>query len=79
MTGLNQALGRDKDIDTTVRIGIAPGMVMVGEARGEATAHGDRRVPNMAASCKALPGATARDCRRAVPLSELKAVGAFLD
>lgn len=57
MSGLNQTLGRDDDIAIAVRIGIATGMVMVGEVVGEGMAQ-ERTVigeaPNMAARLQGL-------------------------
>ncbi|WP_457938372.1 adenylate/guanylate cyclase domain-containing protein [Mesorhizobium sp. 10J20-29] len=59
MTGLNRTLGRDKDFEIAVRIGIATGMVMVGEVVGEGMAQ-ERTVigeaPNMAARLQGLAG-----------------------
>ena len=59
MAGLNRTLGRDKDIEIAVRIGIATGMVMVGEVVGEGMAQ-ERTVigeaPNMAARLQGLAG-----------------------
>lgn len=59
MAGLNATLGRDKDIEIAVRIGIATGMVMVGEVVGEGMAQ-ERTVigeaPNMAARLQGLAG-----------------------
>jgi class 3 adenylate cyclase/predicted ATPase len=59
MAGLNQTVGRDKDIEIAVRIGIATGMVMVGEVVGEGMAQ-ERTVigeaPNMAARLQGLAG-----------------------
>ena len=59
MAGLNRTLGRDKGIEIAVRIGIATGMVMVGEVVGEGMAQ-ERTVigeaPNMAARLQGLAG-----------------------
>ena len=59
MAGLNQTLGRDKGIEMAVRIGIASGIVMVGEVVGEGMAQ-ERTVigeaPNMAARLQGLAG-----------------------
>ncbi len=59
MAGLNATLGRDKGIEIAVRIGIATGMVMVGEVVGEGMAQ-ERAVigeaPNMAARLQSLAG-----------------------
>jgi len=57
MTRLNQTLGRDKNIEIAVRIGIATGIVMVGEVVGEGMAQ-ERTVvgeaPNMAARLQGI-------------------------
>ncbi|SLN69294.1 adenylate/guanylate cyclase domain-containing protein [Oceanibacterium hippocampi] len=59
MAGLNQTLGRDKDIAIAVRIGIATGVVMVGEVVGDGMAQ-ERTVigeaPNMAARLQGVAG-----------------------
>lgn len=59
MAGLNATLGQDKKIEIAVRIGIATGMVMVGEVVGEGMAQ-ERAVigeaPNMAARLQSLAG-----------------------
>ena len=59
MAELNRTLGRDKGIEIAVRIGIATGMVMVGEVVGEGMAQ-ERAVigeaPNMAARLQGLAG-----------------------
>jgi predicted ATPase/class 3 adenylate cyclase len=59
MTGLNQTLGKDKDIEIAARVGIATGTVMVGEVVGEGMAQ-ERTVigeaPNMAARLQSLAG-----------------------
>lgn len=59
MVGLNQTLGQDKGIEIAVRLGIATGMVMVGEIVGQGMAQ-ERTVigeaPNMAARLQALAG-----------------------
>jgi class 3 adenylate cyclase/predicted ATPase len=57
MAVLNQTMGREKGIEIAVRIGIATGMVMVGEVVGEGMAQ-ERTVigeaPNMAARLQSL-------------------------
>jgi class 3 adenylate cyclase/predicted ATPase len=59
MAGLNRTLRRDKGIEIAVRIGIATGMVMVGEMVGDGMAQ-ERTVigeaPNMAARLQSLAG-----------------------
>jgi len=59
MAGLNETLGRDKGIEIAVRVGIATGMVMVGEIVGEGMAQ-ERTVigeaPNVAARLQGLAG-----------------------
>jgi len=59
ITELNRTLGREKDIDLAVRIGIATGLVMVGEIVGEGLAR-ERTVigeaPNVAARLQGLAG-----------------------
>jgi predicted ATPase/class 3 adenylate cyclase len=56
---LNRTLGREKDVEIAVRVGIATGMVMVGELVGEGLAQ-ERTVigeaPNMAARLQGLAG-----------------------
>jgi class 3 adenylate cyclase len=56
---LNQSLGREKGIDIAVRIGVATGMVVVGEVVGEGMAQ-ERTVigeaPNMAARLQGVAG-----------------------
>lgn len=57
MTGLNRSLGKDKGIEIAVRVGIATGIVMVGEIVGEGMAQ-ERTVigeaPNTAARLQGL-------------------------
>ena len=57
MAGLNRTLGREKGIEIAVRIGIATGLVMVGEIVGEGLAQ-ERTVigeaPNIAARLQSL-------------------------
>jgi class 3 adenylate cyclase/predicted ATPase len=59
MSALNRTLGRDKGIEMAVRIGVATGMVMVGEIVGEGMAQ-ERTVigeaPNMAARLQDVAG-----------------------
>lgn len=59
MVALNETLGRDKGIEIAVRIGVATGMVMVGELVGEGLAQ-ERTVigeaPNIAARLQSLAG-----------------------
>jgi len=59
MAGLNQTVGRYMDVEIAVRIGIATGIVMVGEVIGEGMAQ-ERTVvgeaPNMAARLQSLVG-----------------------
>ena len=59
MIELNQTMKRDHDIEVAVRIGIATGMVMVGEVIGEGLAQ-ERTVvgeaPNIAARLQSLAG-----------------------
>ena len=59
MAGLNQTVGRYMDVEIAVRIGIATGIVMVGEVIGEGMAQ-ERTVvgeaPNMAARLQSLAG-----------------------
>jgi predicted ATPase/class 3 adenylate cyclase len=59
MAELSRGIGRTHDIEITVRIGIATGMVMVGELIGEGVAQ-ERTVvgeaPNMAARLQSLAG-----------------------
>ena len=56
---LNETVGREKGVDLTVRIGVATGMVMVGEIVGEGTAQ-ERTVigeaPNLAARLQGVAG-----------------------
>ena len=59
ITALNRTLGQEKDIEMAVRIGVASGMVMVGEVVGEGMAQ-ERTVigeaPNMAARLQGVAG-----------------------
>jgi class 3 adenylate cyclase/predicted ATPase len=59
IVALNRTLGREKDVNMAVRIGIATGMVMVGEVVGEGMAQ-ERTVigeaPNMAARLQNVAG-----------------------
>jgi class 3 adenylate cyclase len=59
MIGLTQSIGRDKDIEIAVRIGLATGTVMVGELVGKGLAQ-ERTVigeaPNTAARLQGIAG-----------------------